>query len=126
MYTLRALNFFLWQMCIVYFAKKNSNIVIFQKKNYFFPFLIYRNISQLNSASALLLFLLASALLLLRAPALRSYWSSALLLLLQFPGPAQSHISATSGLFFCWGFFLSGSSVLFTTFFAFFTLCRDT
>merc|ERR1719510_329644 len=101
--------------------KKNSNIVIFQKKKDFF-FFYYRNISQLNSASALLL----SKPSLLRSgwpSLLRSGWSSALLLLLQSPGSAQSHISATSGLFFCWSLFLSGSSVLFATFFL---SCGDT
>merc|ERR1711997_36594 len=95
--------------------KKNSNIVIFQN----------RNISQLNSASALLL----SKPSLLRSgwpSLLRSGWSSALLLLLQSPGSAQSHISATSGLFFCWSLFLSGSRVLFATFFTFFLSCGDT
>merc|ERR1711988_189557 len=110
-------------MCICIFRKKNSNIAIFQKKKDFF-FFYYRNISQLNSASALLL----SKPSLLRSSwpsLLRSGWSSALLLLLQSPGSAQSHISATSGLFFCWSLFPSGSSVLFAAFFTFFLSCGD-
>merc|ERR1712183_1095813 len=112
-------------MDIVYFAKKNSNIGIFQKKMFFF-LCNYRNISLLKSAGQLALAGAAALLLLrttsnwLRSPASRSYcWSS-------LQSPTQSHISATSGLF-CWGFFLSGS-ILFATFFTFFAffLCRDT
>merc|ERR1711936_1085836 len=112
-------------MCICIFRKKKFQHCDFsKKKKRIFSFFYYRNISQLNSASALLL----SKPSLLRSgwpSLLRSGWSSALLLL-QSPGSAQSHISATSGLFFCWSLFLSGSSVLFATFFTFFLSCGDT
>merc|ERR1719382_1486798 len=105
--------------------KKKFQHCDFSKKKKDFFFFYYRNISQLNSASALLL----SKPSLLRSgwpSLLRSGWSSALLLLLQSPGSSQSHISATSGLFFCWSLFFSGSSVLFATFFTFFLSCGDT
>ena len=88
---MRSHFFYMADVYLYISQKKNSNIVIFQKKKDIF-FFYYRNISQLNSASALLL----SKPSLLRSgwpSLLRSGWSSALLLLLQSPRMKDLSIS---------------------------------